>query len=92
MPPQRHSSIRSVSQVDSVAPLVVKQSLNAMNNGGDTHSGRLSAINRIIVDLESKFADRFHNPTEFPKPGHFMKTEKSYPSLSRAKNGICNRK
>lgn len=76
---------------DSVpAPLVVKPI--GMNNGGADGVGRLSSINRIIIDLESKFADRFHNPTEFPKPVPFYKMEKHYPSLSRAKNGICNRK
>lgn len=93
MPPTRHSSIRSVSQTDSAQPLVAKNVSMLHNgaNGGDS-GGRLSTMNRIIVDLESKFADRFHNPTEFPKPAPFFKSEKQYPSLSRAKNGISHRK
>uniref|UniRef100_A0A336MI93 CSON012699 protein n=1 Tax=Culicoides sonorensis TaxID=179676 RepID=A0A336MI93_CULSO len=44
-----------------------------------------TSISRIVSDLETKFAGRFHTVNEFPAPPPFQNTYKTYPSQISSK-------
>lgn len=84
MPPQRHSSIRTVI---NTAPNV--DSTGGPLSGVGVGSGTGASVSRLVIDLEAKFGKRFHNVTEFSKPPPFLNIEKMYPSRTlKASNGM----
>lgn len=92
MPPQRHSSIRSTVGTTSTSTTIsssTPQQLPVQQKIMQPNGSVPNSVNRIIVDLEAKFANRFHNVTDFSKPAPFLNCDKHYPSRNtRAKNGI----
>lgn len=102
VPPQRHSSIRPNAPTTLVGQSC---NFNSSNNNSNPNPAALSSlhsnnimmnnnnnnnnVSRLVVDLENKFAKRFHNVTEFPKPPPFLNIPKSYPSrVVKATNGM----
>lgn len=72
VPPQRHSSMRQNSITQTQQIISSHQHDNVSTN----------KVGRLIVDLEMKFSNRFHNVTEFRSPPPFTNFQKSYPSLN----------
>ncbi|XP_055705145.1 WAS/WASL-interacting protein family member 1 isoform X3 [Phlebotomus papatasi] len=70
VPPQRHSSIRNSAGTTSMSGNYQGESVvqESIGNG------------RLVIDLEARFAMRFHNVTEFPKPPPFVNSPKMYAS------------
>ncbi|KAJ6648050.1 hypothetical protein Bhyg_03275, partial [Pseudolycoriella hygida] len=68
-PPPRHSSIRD----SSISHATVTMQSTAI-------TATTKQVNRLIIDLEKKFSQNFHNVTEFRAPGPFTNLPKSYPS------------
>ncbi|XP_055705151.1 WAS/WASL-interacting protein family member 1 isoform X9 [Phlebotomus papatasi] len=79
VPPQRHSSIRNSAGTTSMSGNYQGESVvqESIGNG------------RLVIDLEARFAMRFHNVTEFPKPPPFVNSPKMYASShsNRTSNG-----
>lgn len=81
VPPQRHSSMRHNSNNASLSLHTAQQH--------DHHHTATNKVGRLIVDLESKFSNHFHNVTEFRQPPPFTNFPKSYPSLNvKTANGM----
>ncbi|XP_037051852.1 WAS/WASL-interacting protein family member 2 isoform X3 [Bradysia coprophila] len=72
VPPQRHSSIRTSS--------VSHQTVTMQSPTVTATVTTTKQVNRLIIDLEKKFSQNFHNVTEFRPPGPFTNLPKSYPS------------
>lgn len=105
VPPQRHSSIRpnapttlvtqnsnfnSITNTNTNLNPALTNSYNNNNNiSMNNNNTNTNNVSRLVVDLENKFAKRFHNVTEFPKPPPFLNIPKSYPSrVVKATNGM----
>lgn len=52
-------------------------------------ANQTTTIGRIVSDLESKFAGRFHTVNEFPAPPPFQNTHKTYPSQINSKQQVA---
>ncbi|GAB0096113.1 hypothetical protein DMENIID0001_115820 [Sergentomyia squamirostris] len=80
VPPQRHSSIRNSSNMSGAYP--------GESVGGGGHQMAIESNGRLVIDLEARFATRFHSVTEFSKPPPFTNMPKVYPSaqISRTSN------
>lgn len=69
--------------------LAQTQQISSSQQHNDQHHGTTNKVGRLIVDLESKFSNRFHNVTEFRSPSPFTNFQKSYPSLNvKTANGM----
>lgn len=85
--PQRGSSMRnSNSNVQQMTATVsAKSSSPSSSNQQFTSTTRTTAVTRIVVDLDAKFGNAFHNVTEFPPPSPFTNFQKTYPSRINVK-------
>lgn len=87
--PQRGSSMRnSNSNVQQMIAASTKSSSPSSSNqqfASTTVASttRTTAVSRIVVDLDAKFGNAFHNVTEFPPPSPFTNFQKTYPSRTR---------
>lgn len=52
-------------------------------------TNQATSISRIVSDLETKFAGRFHTVNEFPAPPPFQNTHKTYPSHNNNKQQVA---
>ncbi|XP_055694580.1 uncharacterized protein LOC129796554 isoform X6 [Lutzomyia longipalpis] len=84
----RPSETKNASNVPPVPP---QRHSSIRSSTGATMSDNSESIGngRMVIDLEARFAMRFHAVTDFPKPSPFTNAPKNYASshTSRTSNG-----
>ncbi|XP_063708201.1 uncharacterized protein LOC134836867 isoform X2 [Culicoides brevitarsis] len=80
IPKQLHS-LKTVAPPPTQPPPPPTRTTSTMNR--QPQINQTSSINRIISDLETKFAGRFHTVNEFPAPPPFQNNHKTYPSHNK---------
>uniref|UniRef100_A0A1B0C9E1 WH2 domain-containing protein n=1 Tax=Lutzomyia longipalpis TaxID=7200 RepID=A0A1B0C9E1_LUTLO len=82
---------RQVNNASNVPPVPPQRHSSIRSSTGATMSDNNESIGngRMVIDLEAKFAMRFHAVTDFPKPSPFTNAPKNYASshTSRTSNG-----